>query len=60
MKYCINCHAELRDVDDFCRQCGTKVIASETYTSDESIEIAKTLEKNYREWEAIKDEINIP
>ena len=58
MKYCINCHAELRDVDDFCRQCGTKVIASETYTSDESIEIAKTLEKNYREWEAIKDEIN--
>ena len=58
MKYCVNCHAELRDSDDFCRKCGTKVVVHEALTAEESIEIAKSIEKKLRELEEVNEEIS--
>ena len=44
--------------DVFCKKCGTKVETVERLSPEESIALAKNLEKKYGEWDAVKDEIS--
>ena len=48
MRYCIKCRAVLRETDDFCRNCGTKVGVAEQLTAEDSIALAQKLESKYR------------
>ncbi len=55
MRICVNCNAELKDDDLFCKQCGLKV--AERLSKEDSISLASELEKRFAERTRIKREI---
>ena len=56
MRICINCNAELKDDDLFCKRCGLKV--EDRLSLEASISLASELEKRFAERSRIKREIS--
>jgi hypothetical protein len=56
MRICVNCNAELKDDDLFCKQCGLKV--ADRLSKEDSISLAAELEKRFAERMRIKREIS--
>ncbi|PWJ71003.1 zinc ribbon protein [Ruminococcaceae bacterium R-25] len=56
MRICVNCNAELKDDDLFCKHCGLKV--AERLSKEDSISLASELEKRFAERTRIKREIS--
>ena len=56
MRICVNCNAELKDDDLFCKQCGLKV--EDRLSKEDSLSLASELEKRFAERTRIKREIS--
>ena len=56
MRICVNCNTPLRDDDVFCKTCGLKI--EDRLSLEDSIFLAKELEKKYAERDRLKKEIS--
>lgn len=56
MRICVNCNTPLRDDDVFCKTCGLKI--ENRLSLEDSIFLAKELEKKYAERDRLKKEIS--